>query len=255
MNKTSGKLPKEGSDASVFVVLEGREAGSRLRQWRESRELSREAVAKLIGVSPRALQEYERGATMPKIGPLRRLAELGCDPTWFVTGRTGGEPGVLEIAATAFSGQQAVAENFSAPTSLVEIRHYAVGLSAGDGRKAPDYDDYEPFILQADWVRRVLKRAPDNLVAAHAEGHSMAPTIADRDLLVIDTADQKLTSGRIYALVVGDNLLVKRIDRTLRGQIFLRPDNPAYQTEELTEDLADTVRVLGQVIWHGGSLE
>ena len=83
----------------------------------------------------------------------------------------------------------------------------------------------------------------------------MEPTIRDRDLLVVDTSDQRLTSGRVYALVGGDTLLVKRIERTLRGQIFLRPDNSAYQSEELTEDLADTVRILGQVIWHGGSLE
>lgn len=247
MNTVRGKSPKEGSETSLFATPEGQEAGSRLRQWRESRELSREALAKAIGVSLRTLQEHERGATMPKIGPLRRLADLGCDPTWFVTGRESGNQPQVQITVAPAPAARAV--------DLVELRHYAVGLSAGSGRKPPDFEDHEPFVLRADWVRRVLRRSAANLVVAHAEGSSMAPTIADRDLLIIDTTDQRLTSGRIYALVVGDNLLVKRIERTLRGQVFLRPDNPAHQSEELTEDLADTVRVLGQVIWHGGSLE
>ncbi len=245
MNKIRGKLPKEGSEASLFHAPEGLEAGSRLRQWRESCGWSREALAKLIGVSPRALQEHERGATTPKIGLLRRLADLGLDPTWFVTGRE----------ATGQSEVSNAPEPASPLANTVSIPHYAVHLSAGNGRTAADFDELERLVLPEAWVRRVFGRSAANLVLAGASGTSMEPTIRDRDLLVVDTADRRLTSGRIYALVVGDTLLVKRIDRTLRGQIFLRPDNSSYQSEELTADLADIVRVLGQVIWHGGSLE
>lgn len=245
MNTVRGKSPKEGSETSLFATPEGQEAGSRLRQWRESRGLSREALAKAIGVSLRTLQEHERGATMPKIGPLRRLADLGCDPTWFVTGRDGDGP----------SGLPVTLDLASLPAETVSIPHYAVQLSAGNGRLTADFNELERLVLPADWVRRVFGRPAAHLVLAGAAGTSMEPTIRDRDLLVVDTSDRRLTSGRVYALVVGDTLLVKRIERTLRGQIFLRSDNPVYQSEELTEDLADTVRVLGQVIWHGGSLE
>ncbi len=245
MNALRGKLPKEGRKASLLVPSEALEAGNRLRQWRESREWSRETLAKAIGVSPRALQEHERGATIPKIGPLRRLADLGFDPTWFVTGREGIEPSLMPVAL----------DPAPLPPETVSIPHYAVQLSAGNGRPAAEFEDLECLVLPAAWVRRVFGRPAAHLVLAGAAGTSMEPTIRDRDLLVVDTADQRLTAGRIYALVVGDTLLVKRIERTLRGQIFLRPDNSAYQTEELTPDLADTVRILGQVIWHGGSLE
>lgn len=245
MNALRGKLPKEGNKASLLVPSEALEAGNRLRKWRESREWSRETLAKAIGVSPRALQEHERGATIPKIGPLRRLADLGFDPTWFVTGREGEETSHLPL----------VLDPAPLPPETVAIPHYAVQLSAGNGRPAAEFEDLERLVLPAAWVRRVFGRPAAHLVLAGAAGTSMEPTIRDRDLLVVDTADKRLTAGRIYALVVGDTLLVKRIERTLRGQIFLRPDNSAYQTEELTPDLADTVRILGQVIWHGGSLE
>lgn len=245
MKLVRGKPQKEGSEASRLVAPEGLEAGSRLRQWRESRGFSRETLAKAIGVSLGTLQEHERGATMPKIGPLRRLADLGFDPTWFVTGRDGYEPSGIPVAL----------DLASLPAETVSIPHYAVQISAGNGRSTADFNELERLVLPAEWVRRVFGRPAAHLVLAGAAGTSMEPTIRDRDLLVVDTSDQRLTSGRVYALVVGDTLLVKRIERTLRGQIFLRPDNSAYQSEELTEDLADTVRILGQVIWHGGSLE
>ena len=245
MNPVREKPRKEGKEVSRFIAPEGQEAGNRLRQWRESREWSRETLAKAIGVSLGTLQEHERGATIPKIGPLRRLADLGFDPTWFVTGREGDEPSRMPVPVAPPP----------LPPETVSIPHYAVQLSAGNGRPAAEFEDLERLVLPAAWVRRVFGRPAAHLVLAGAAGTSMEPTIRDRDLLVVDTADQKLTAGRIYALVVGDTLLVKRIERTLRGQVFLRPDNSAYQTEELTPDLADTVRVLGQVIWHGGSLE
>lgn len=245
MKSAREKQPKEGSDVSLLASSEALEAGNRLRQWRESLEWSREALAKAIGVSMRTLQEHERGATIPKIGPLRRLADLGFDPTWFVTGREGQEPSRTPVPVAPPP----------LPPETVSIPHYAVQLSAGNGRPAAEFEDLERLVLPAAWVRRVFGRPAAHLVLAGAAGTSMEPTIRDRDLLVVDTADRKLTAGRIYALVVGDTLLVKRIERTLRGQIFLRPDNSAYQTEELTPDIADAVRILGQVIWHGGSLE
>jgi phage repressor protein C with HTH and peptisase S24 domain len=189
-------------------------------------------------------RNHEMGISEPSGDQLRRLAQAGCDIAWLITGEGEPRPGRFSSRATE-----------SDDAEIVSIPHYAVQLSAGNGRSTADFDELERLVLPADWVRRVFGRPAAHLVLAGAAGTSMEPTIRDRDLLVVDTADQRLTSGRVYALVVGDTLLVKRIERTLRGQIFLRSDNSAYQSEELTEDLADTVRILGQVIWHGGSLE
>lgn len=235
---------------SRWASSEASNVGSRLQKWRESLGLkTRGAMAVILdrpeGTYPLSTyRNHEMGISEPSGDQLRRLAHAGCDIAWLITGE--GEP-----RQGRFSSQIPTSDD----EGTVSIPHYAVHLSAGNGRSAAEFDELERLVLPADWVRRVFGRPPDHLVLASAAGTSMEPTIRDRDLLVVDTADQRLISGRIYALVVGDSLLVKRIERTLRGQIFLRPDNPAYQTEELTEDLADTVRILGQVIWHGGSLE
>lgn len=222
------------------------EIAGRLKVIRDKLKISQAEMGALMGVSQRAYSSYEAGKTTPSVVAIRALAESGWDPAWLVTGREGGGSNA-PAASTVLAGSSAA--------DAVSIPHYAVHLSAGSGRSAADFNELERLVLPADWVRRVFGRPAAHLVLAGAAGTSMEPTIRDRDLLVVDTADQRLTSGRVYALVVGDTLLVKRIERTLRGQIFLRSDNPAYQSEELTEDLADTVRILGQVIWHGGSLE
>lgn len=216
----------------------------RLKKWRESQGLTQSDLALRVSVSLSTIQRWERG-DLPKSAELLALDALGFDPTWALTGR---ESGKLPASLQTIVGQ-------TASVDTVSIPHYAVQLSAGNGRSTADFNELERLVLPADWVRRVFGRPAAHLVLAGAAGTSMEPTIRDRDLLVVDTADRRLAAGRIYALVVGDNLLVKRIDRTLRGQILLRSDNPAFPPEELTEDLTDTVRVLGQVIWHGGSLE
>jgi len=220
----------------------------RLKRWRESEGLTQSDLAARVDVSLSTIQRWERG-DLPKGAELLALDALGFDPTWALTGRETGQKSDGDAVPALLQG------GGSSAGETVAIPHYAVQLSAGNGRPAADFEDLERLVLPAAWVRRVFGRPAAHLVLAGAAGTSMEPTIRDRDLLVVDTSDQRLTSGRIYALVVGDNLLVKRIERTLRGQIFLRPDNSAYQTEELTSDLADTVRILGQVIWHGGSLE
>lgn len=217
--------------------------GSVLRRWRESRGMNQKEAAAILGVSERSISRWEQGDGLPIGETFITLGQQGCDLSQLVDWGNG--PALrsqAEIAASPAVG-------------TVTIPRYAVELSAGNGRTVADFDEIEPLVVPESWVRRVFGRPPAHLVLADAAGTSMEPTIRDRDLLVVDTADQRLISGRIYALVVGDTLLVKRIERTLRGQIFLRPDNPSYQSEELTQDITDTVRILGRVIWHGGTVE
>lgn len=101
MDSESRNLPKDGSAASSFASSEDREAGNRLRVWRESVGLSREALAEKIGVSPRSLQEHEKGTTTPKGAPLRRLAAMGCDLTWLLTGARSNQVASTSVAVAA----------------------------------------------------------------------------------------------------------------------------------------------------------
>lgn len=77
----------------------------------------------------------------------------------------------------------------------------------------------------------------------------MEPTIVDGSTLLIDLTDQALTNGRIYALAVDDVLFVKRIRRTVKGEIILASDNPSFPDEKLDNEDIHELRIIGQVVW------
>ena len=58
----------------------------RFRQLRKDLKLKQSAMAECIGVSVRTLQRYEKGAMFPTADILERVAALGVDLQWLVTG-------------------------------------------------------------------------------------------------------------------------------------------------------------------------
>ncbi|WP_143742846.1 hypothetical protein [Maricaulis sp. W15] len=61
--------------------------GRRLREERIRLDASQEAFAQTVGASKRALIEWEKGATSPKVCHLARWDEIGLDVLYVVTGR------------------------------------------------------------------------------------------------------------------------------------------------------------------------
>ncbi|SON55769.1 Pyocin repressor protein [Hartmannibacter diazotrophicus] len=182
---------------------------------------------------------------VPNAEHLLLLSELGCDPTWLVTGKEAQAAPIGPVAPIA-----------SEP-AIVTLPHYVMALSAGKGIPEPDFPAREGIQLPEQWVRSVTGRNPRNLIVAHASGESMEPTIADGDLLIIDRTATKPLHGKIFALSVDGDLLVKRIARRLDGSIHMISDNPnkvAYPDEELADTMDLQIHVLGQVVWHGGAL-
>lgn len=210
----------------------------RLRQWRESIGMTQKELAIQLGVSDQTVGRYERGLRSPDKDEFAKLVELGADIVWLVTGLRS-----VSMVQTQLANVR---------SDLMLPRYNAV-LSAGSGFSEPDDETAESLAVPEEFVRRVLKRSPKGLVVAQSEGTSMMPTIQDRELLVIDTADTRLQNGRIYAISVDQQLFIKRIARTIKGTVLLVPDNKDFPTEELSGDFE--VRIVGQVIWHGGSLE
>ena len=86
-----------------------------------------------------------------------------------------------------------------------------------------------------------------------AVGDSMHPTVQDGDLLLIDTTDRDVTGFGLYVVDVAGERLVKRVQRKVDGSLVLISDNPSYQPDLVTPDMARTVNVVGRVVWSGGA--
>jgi phage repressor protein C with HTH and peptisase S24 domain len=79
----------------------------------------------------------------------------------------------------------------------------------------------------------------------------MNPTLSDGDMILVDLRAGRIEDSAIYVLEFDDALLVKRIQRKLDGSIVIKSDNPLYETEVLTRDRAQSLRIIGRVIWSG----
>lgn len=134
----------------------------------------------------------------------------------------------------------------------VMIPRKLVNLAAGDGEIVFHEENAPPLAFREEWLsKRKLK--PESLVVAYASGDSMTPRIHDGDTLLIDTSEIKLRDNAIYAIRLGDELKVKRIFKRF-GSIVISSDNPRYLPQELSDDKAEELHIIGRVVWVSGSI-
>ena len=119
-----------------------------------------------------------------------------------------------------------------------------VRLSAGSGQ--PVWDETAEMSVSvarpalASWAR------PERLRCARVVGDSMAPTIGDGDLVVLDAGRTEPLDGQVFGVHTEEGLVVKRL-RRVGDRWHLESDNPVYKSRPV----AGEERILGQVAWTG----
>ncbi|MGP5283184.1 S24 family peptidase [Pseudomonas helleri] len=107
--------------------------------------------------------------------------------------------------------------------------------------------------LDAVWLRSAVSMTDlSSLRIITGVGQSMAPTIKQGDLLIVDQSVTTVTYDAIYVICIGSSLTIKRIQRELDG-IRVISDNPQYKEIQVPTDLEEKIEVLGRVvfIWSG----
>ena len=119
-----------------------------------------------------------------------------------------------------------------------------VRLAAGSGQ--PVWDETAEMAVSvarsalASWAR------PDRLRCARVVGDSMAPSIRDGDLVVLDSGRAEPLDGQVFGVRTDEGLVVKRL-RHVDGRWHLESDNAAHEPRPVM----DEERILGQVAWAG----
>jgi len=142
---------------------------------------------------------------------------------------------------------------------LALVPRYDAQGAAGDGVINLDEAPADHLAFPRDWlVANGLRAATAFLMTVR--GDSMAPTLQDGDLIMVDRARTGPRSGRIYVYndPAGDGTRIKRIDAD-GGGLVIRSDNPAAAPalEMITDrDRADDLlaRIIGEVVWCGHKL-
>lgn len=107
--------------------------------------------------------------------------------------------------------------------------------------------------FKRDWLAR-MGLNPDTLSVIAAHGDSMAPTIQDGEVLLIDHSETEPIDGKVFALAREDEMVVKRLVRDFAGGWIVRSDNndkARYGDFHVSDAV---LRVVGRVVWRGGGL-
>lgn len=105
------------------------------------------------------------------------------------------------------------------------------------------------YAFRRDFLNRIGLRAK-NCVLFDVMGESMQPLIMDRDTILVDTSQTEILDGKIFLVTLGDELLVKRIQRTPKD-LLLVSQNPDFTPIPVEAGEEGTFRVHGQVRWFG----
>lgn len=201
-------------------------------------------IAEAAGVSAGALKDYAAGKSLPPIHKFVRIATaLGIDPGQF------------------FSPERAARKSQS---DVVRIPVLDVAAAAGPGRNADVVRAVDELPVPLQFVQRLAPPDAD-LSCLRAAGDSMAPTILDGAIVIIDGHQKKPQPWRpvprktpsprqphddIFVFNQSGDLRLKRLRDIGEGFLAIISDNHAENPIEIFKFGRDGgLAVIGKVIW------
>lgn len=162
-----------------------------------------------------------------------------------------------KIAAVATSSvSNVVAVDFSRPGQVgdeVWIAHYDVRAAMGGGQIPHEYPEMlQDIRVSPKHLREmgVTFKEHFHLKMITGWGQSMAPTIKDRDPLLVDVTIREFTGDGIYLFSHDEMLYVKRLQKKGKALFKMISDNKHHDPEEIR---VDDTHILARVlyVWNG----
>lgn len=204
---------------------------------------SAEAFALKVKLKPVTYRSYENGTNGFSKYAVMLAKALGVTTEWLMDG--GDVPDDADNKLQQVRAADELAEEFG----IVMVREVDISYAMGDGSIVEDYPDIGMLPFQENFLKMLRVRDPSRVFVCKGDGDSMAPTIHSQDMVLIDTARQRVTlSDHIWAISVAGAGMIKRLRPLPTGQVMVLSDNPAIP--EQTVDGEDLF-VVGKVVWIG----
>ncbi len=170
------------------------------------------ALARSCGLSERVIRKWAAGESDPSRENLLKLAKGGnvC-LLWLATGEG------LKRGKTGAEG---------ADHDQLTVPRYRLRFGAGPGRIAVDEEPASEISFSREMLRRKGLK-PEHCALGEVAGSSMERDLFNGDLFLFDRSDCNVRSGCIYAIRLGDELIVKYVQRAPGGGVILISANPA----------------------------
>lgn len=230
----------------------------RIKQRREELDITRIELARLIGVTPSAIANYENGISSPKVELLYKLfSALDCDANYLYQDEMKSleindkgsvsikeqemvdkyrnlddlDKKVVDDLINTLSSRRETKEFIVLEPSLM-VPYYGHVASAGTGQYI--FDDIPPEMIE---IENTMENMQANF-AIGVNGNSMEPTYKDGDRLLVKK-QPKIKIGEIGIFMVNGEAFVKEL-----GDKVLISHNKDYEDIFINE----STRCIGKVI-------
>jgi len=213
--------------------------GARIKDRMRQLGLTQVALAQRVGLSQPTIGRIINGETRETTKLIELAQALETTPEYLV--------GDDEVAGHVPSAQApAVAASEPIEDDVVEVKELdlAFGMGGGSYLDLPVRPKGRRF--SRDWLRLFTQSPPSKVFIARGVGDSMAPTIQNDDLVIIDTAQSIAGMGdHIWAIAYGNAGLIKRLRPLPDGSVKIMSDNKLVDPEVAYDQ---ELHVIGKVV-------
>jgi phage repressor protein C with HTH and peptisase S24 domain len=195
------------------------------------------ALADELGLGRGAVSDAKAKGKIPAEWMLKLLRARRVNPAWLETGE-----GEMRLPSEGREELLAYGAETYDWVPMVEARASAGGGSLETGERILGY-----YAFRRDWISN--KGNIKSMRLLRVTGESMRPTLQDEDVVLVDLSQRDILAGKIYAVRMDDEIVVKRLEKK-PGKLVLLSDNRAlYDPLEISLAEYANVEVLGRVIW------
>ena len=198
---------------------------SALHFWLKKKKITQTELARRLGVSSNCISLYKNGDRTP---PMEKLEELVA---------------ALELTLPAFFSCKD-----DARPEIEFVERLKARPRAGMGGLETDANHHGQYAFHSSFLIRKGASA-DDMKIFEVAGESMAPLLSDGDLIMVNTRDCELRSGRVYLLRMGEELMVKRLETLPGGVLLIKSENGDYTDMQITPDESTEITILGRMVW------
>lgn len=255
-----------------FGANQGVTSTNNIVSLREARGWKRPELARRMNTTPQQVERLEKGVRQLTVAWIDKAAEaFGVAPWRIITPEGAEEPPAgagsedtpqqalarrlferasqdqLVQISGVLSGSAMVEDLAAEQLDLVGIQQidlaYGMGATFADGPV-----EVELLRFPRVWVQTITSSPPSMLTWASGRGDSMAPTIHDGDIVLLDRSQRRvIEQDALWAYTVGDLGAIKRL-RIKGDRVVILSDNPSVPPDE---EPIDEVNIVARVIFIG----
>jgi phage repressor protein C with HTH and peptisase S24 domain len=222
----------------------------RLESALRIRGVSQTALAREMGIqNPSIVNQHVRGTKNIGEKFARRYEEILDLPQYSLDSDPDKEQIALKLVRSPDIATT-VDRHPSRETDYLYVPALYVSGSTEEGWGAEPVQSSGPEFPLARMVAERLGIPDVNAALIVSQDGAMAPLIEARDFLIVDYKDTSVTSGKVYALIVGNEILIRRLFKTPDGGLKIAADNTdkvRYPDWDVTPEKVGSVKVIARI--------